>query len=95
MGETIKKFTNPAQLVYEIEDVDGNNHVLKAKRLTTADFSRLSGLNELINKDIGLAIVKQMVIIFGGKEADYEKFDCRIIRAVLDHFNDQQRNPIK
>lgn len=94
----MKKISRPKPIEFEIEDAYGNKAVLSCKSVTSAMYERITQTYNKTGeeeKNIFLINREQMAIIFGGIESDYLNYDQRVIKQVLDGFNEEMRGPIQ
>ena len=78
----------------KVQDLEKNEIILTAKSLTAKDISELNKIT-LKESDPGIILKKQMVVIFGGKDEDYDNFDIRTLKGTLEYFNKDVQNPTK
>lgn len=86
-----KKIVNPPPIIVEVEDLNGQAHVLKAKTVTTENTDEFIQL--VAKTPIGESIVAQAMWIFGGDKEFYRNFDLRVIKAAITSFSEQMQNP--
>jgi len=90
----MKNFKNPSPLQYNIEDIDGKPIVLTTVLMAPKKFRELDKIALDENLDMYSKGTKQMALIFGGKDSDYENIDQRIIKAVLSDWQAELVNPL-
>jgi len=78
----------------KVQDLEKNEIILTAKSLTAKDISELNKIT-LKESDPGIILKKQMVVVFGGKDEDYDNFEIRTLKWTLEYFNKDVLNPTK
>ena len=89
----MKTFLNPEKISIEIQDCNGDMHILIAKSITCEDIDAIQKLTEKGQNKAGDLIMNQLKYIFGEQENFYKLFDIRVLKQVLEYFTQQMTNP--
>ena len=90
-----KKIANPELITCEIQDLEGNTKKLEGVRITKKNSAAYMKMEEEA-RDLPIEdqLPFQMSWIYGGQPSDYENYDIRVLRAAVNYFGEQLRNPI-
>jgi hypothetical protein len=87
-----KKILNPPPIEIDVVDIDGNEHLWKARTVTSANMQEM--FEAIAKADTSKQTLAQCMWLFGGEEKDYENFDIRTLRAACKYFNEELIRPI-
>lgn len=90
-----KRIINPPAFEIEIENLEGKAVLLRARHFTKQDYVEFVKLSEGVTVENSMEkLIEQASFIFGGSRADYEKYDIRVVRALIDSFTEDLRRPL-
>lgn len=90
----MRKYSNAVEKIeVEVQNLKGEYKVLTAKTLTANDMQKIVdvSIDDSIKAFDKMKI--QMSMFFGGKEEDYNNYDVRILRAVINDLQVDLQNP--